>query len=164
MIVVSDSSPLVTLAKLAHFDLLRKLFSQVYISAEVRHEVVVSGAGLPGASDVDRADWIETKQVQNRPELFELRERYGLGVGELSAIVLAKELRADMVLLDDHEARKLAKGENLEVRGTLGVLETSFRQGHLADLRGAFAQLLKQSYIDPRLLNDRLRAMGLPQL
>jgi predicted nucleic acid-binding protein len=58
----------------------------------------------------------------------------------------------------------LAKGENLEVRGTLGVLETSFRQGHLADLRGAFEQLLKHSYIDPRLLNERLRAMGLPLL
>ena len=40
MIVVSDSSPLVILAKLNHFDLLRTLFSQVYISAEVRHEVV----------------------------------------------------------------------------------------------------------------------------
>ena len=158
MIVVSDSSPLVILAKLNHFDLLRTLFSQVYISAEVRHEVVVSGAGLPGASEVDRATWIETKQVQNRTELSEL------GIGELSAIVLAKEIRANIVLLDDYEARRLAKGENLEVRGTLGVLETSFRQGHLADLRGAFEQLLKHSYIDPRLLNERLRAMGLPLL
>jgi len=158
VIVVSDSSPLVILAKLNHFDLLRTLFSQVYISAEVRHEVVVSGAGLPGASEVDRATWIETKQVQNRTELSEL------GIGELSAIVLAKEIRANIVLLDDYEARRLAKGENLEVRGTLGVLETSFRQGHLADLRGAFEQLLKHSYIDPRLLNERLRAMGLPLL
>jgi len=164
VIVVSDSSPLVILAKLNHFDLLRTLFSQVYISAEVHHEVVVSGAGLPGASEVDRATWIETKQVQNRTELSELRKSYGLGIGELSAIVLAKEIRANIVLLDDYEARRLAKGENLEVRGTLGVLETSFRQGHLADLRGAFEQLLKHSYIDPRLLNKRLRAMGLPLL
>jgi predicted nucleic acid-binding protein len=78
VIVVSDSSPLVILAKLNHFDLLRTLFSQVYISAEVHHEVVVSGAGLPGASEADRATWIETKQVQNRTELSELRERYGL--------------------------------------------------------------------------------------
>jgi predicted nucleic acid-binding protein len=111
VIVESDSSPLVILAKLAYFDLLRTLFSQVYISAEVRHEVVVSGAGLPGASEVDRADWIETKQVQNQAELFELRERHGLGIGELSAIVLAKE-RADIVLLDDYEARRLAKAES----------------------------------------------------
>jgi predicted nucleic acid-binding protein len=79
VIVVSDSSPLVILAKLNYFDLLRTLFSHVYISAEVRHEVVVSGAGLPGASEVDRADWIKTEQLQNRTELFELRERYGFG-------------------------------------------------------------------------------------
>ena len=125
---------------------------------------MVSGAGLPGATEVDRADGIEIKQVQNRAQLFEVRERYGLGIGELSAIVLAKELSADMVLLDDYEAGRLAKGENLEVRGTLGVLETSSPQGDLADLRGAFAQLLKHSYIDARLLNDRLRALGLLQL
>jgi predicted nucleic acid-binding protein len=87
-----------------------------------------------------------------------------LGIGELSAIVLAKELRANIVLLDDYEARRLAKGENLEVRGTLGVLETCFRQGHLTDLRGAFAQLLKHSYVDPRLLNDQLPAIELSQL
>jgi predicted nucleic acid-binding protein len=164
VIVVSDASPLVILAKLTHLDLLRTLFSQVCISAEVRREVVVSGAGLPGASEVDRADWIETRQVQNRAELFKIRERHGLGIGELSSILLAKELRADIVLLDDYEARKLAKGENLEVRGTLGVLEASFQKGHLADLRGAFSQLLKHSYIDPQLLNERLRAMGLPPL
>ena len=164
MIVVSDSSPLVILAKLTHLDLLRTLFSQVYISAEVRHEVVVSGAGLPGASEVDRADWIETREVQNRAELFEMRGRHGLGIGELSSILLAKELRADIVLLDDYGARTLAKQEKLEVRGTLGVLETSFLHGHLADLRGVFSQLLRHSYIDPRLLNERLRAMGLPQL
>jgi predicted nucleic acid-binding protein len=144
--------------------LFARFFSQVYISAEVRHGVVVSGAGLPGATEVDRADGIEIKQVQNRAQLFEVRERYGLGIGELSAIVLAKELSADMVLLDDYEAGRLAKGENLEVRGTLGVLETSSPQGDLADLRGAFAQLLKHSYIDARLLNDRLRALGLLQL
>ncbi len=124
----------------------------------------MSGAGLPGALEVDRADWIETRQVQNHAGLFEMRGRHGLGTGELSSIVLAKELRADIVLLDDYQARTLAKSENLVVRGTLGVLETSFQQGHLADLRGAFSQLLKHSYIDPRLLDERLHLMGLPPL
>ena len=40
MTVVSDSSPLVILTKLGYFDLLNRLFSRVYISAEVHDEVV----------------------------------------------------------------------------------------------------------------------------
>jgi predicted nucleic acid-binding protein len=62
--VVADSSPLVILAKLGCFDLLKRLFPRLYISMEVHYEVVVSGAGLPGASEVAKAEWIEVKQLQ----------------------------------------------------------------------------------------------------
>jgi predicted nucleic acid-binding protein len=59
--VVSDSSPLVILTKLASFDLLSRIFPRIYVSAEVHHEVVVAGAGLPGASEVSKAEWIEVR-------------------------------------------------------------------------------------------------------
>ena len=164
MIVVADSSPLVILAKLGSFDLLRRLFARVYISTEVQQEVVVSGAGLPGSSEVDHAEWIEAKHLGNPADLLVLRERHALGVGELSTILLAKETSANAVLLDDHNARRLAKAEGLQVRGTVGVLETAYMKGHLVDLRPAFAQLLTHSYIDKRLLNIRLRSFRLPPL
>jgi predicted nucleic acid-binding protein len=164
VIAVSDSSPLVILAKLASFDLVRSLFAKVYISEEVRREVVEFGAGLPGALEVERADWIETKQILNPTELLMLRERHPLGLGELSAILLAKEVHANTILLDDHNARRLAQVEGLQVLGTVGVLETAYLKGHLADLRAAFAQLLTHSYIDKRLLNSRLRSFRLSPL
>lgn len=164
MIAVSDSSPLIILAKLGSLDLLPTLFSKVYISEQVRHEVVVSGVGLPGSSEVAQAEWIEAKQLLNPTELLALRERHPLGVGELSTILLAKEVHANAVLLDDHNARRLAQAEGLHVRGTLGVLEAAYLKGHLVDLRAAFAQLLTHSYIDKRLLNIRLRSFRLPPL
>lgn len=164
MIVVSNSSPFVALAKLARFDLLRRLFSRVYVSAEVRHEVVVSGAGLPGSFEVAQADWIETKHLRNRAGLDALLERSRLGLGELSAIALAKELSADTILLDDYGARSLAKSEGLHVQGTVGVQETCYREGYLTDLRAAFAQFLEHSYIDRGLLDNRLRFFGLAPL
>jgi predicted nucleic acid-binding protein len=162
--VVANSSPLVILAKIGSFDLLNRLFPRLYISAEVHHEVVVSGVGLPGSSEVTKAEWIEVKQLQNQAGLSAAQEKYALGAGELSTILLAKEIRAAEVLLDDHNARKLARAEGLQVRGTVGVLETSYLRGHLADLRAAFRQLLTHSYIDRRLLDLRLRALGLPPL
>ncbi len=124
----------------------------------------MAGAGLPGAAEVASANWIEVRNLQNREELRAAQERHPLGVGELSTILLAKEVHANTVLLDDYNARKLAKGEGLQVRGSVGLLETFYLRGHLTDLRAVFRQLLAQSYIDHRLLDLRLRALGLPPL
>jgi len=85
---VADSSPLIILARLDCLDLLNKLFSRVYISTEVHHEVVVSGAGLPGASEVEKAEWIEVKKLQNPADLLAAQQKYALGLGEISTILL----------------------------------------------------------------------------
>jgi predicted nucleic acid-binding protein len=162
--VAADSSPLVILAKLSYFDLLNRLFPHIYISAEVHHEVVVAGAGLPGAREVARADWIEVKPLRNPEGLRAAQESHALGLGELSTILLAKEVRARTVLLDDYKARKLAKAEGLQVRGSVGLLESFYVHGHLTDLRTAFRELVAHSYIDRQLLDLRLQALGLPPL
>jgi Predicted nucleic acid-binding protein, contains PIN domain len=162
--VVADSSPLVILTKLGCFDLLNKLFRRLDISAEVYHEVVVAGAGLPGATEVANAKWVEVRNLQNQADLLAAQQNYALGVGELSTILLGKELHANAVLLDDYKARKLATAEGLQVRGSVGLLETLYLRGYLTDLRATFRQLLTDSYIDQRLLDRRLRALGLPLL
>ncbi|MBZ5527994.1 MAG: DUF3368 domain-containing protein [Acidobacteriia bacterium] len=164
MIAAADSSPLVILAKIGCFDLLNRLYPRLYISTEVHREVVIAGTGLPGASEVAKAEWIEVKQLQNPGDLLAAQEKHALGLGELSTILLGKELHADAVLLDDYHARKLAAAEGLQVRGSVGLLETFYLRGHLADLRGTFRQLLMHSYIDQRLLDLRLRALRLPPL
>lgn len=125
---------------------------------------VVSGAGLAGALEFAKAEWIEVKKLQNQKDLSAAREKYALGVGELSTIFLAKEIRADAVLLNDLNARKLARVEGLQVRGSVGLLETFYMRGYLADIRASFRQLLQHSYIDRQLLDLRLRALGLPPL
>src|SRR5664280_2707136 len=93
------------------------------------------------------------------------QQRFPLGAGELSTIFLGKEILADVVLLDDYHARKLAKADGLNVRGSVGLLEMFYQRGHLSDLRAVFQQLLTHSaYIDRRLLHQRLRSLGLPPL
>jgi predicted nucleic acid-binding protein len=109
--LVADSSPLIILARLNLFDLLPKLYPHVYISAEVYAEVVVAGAGPPGAADVASAGWIEAKPIQNCGELVLAEAKFGIGAGELSTIILARELKAELALVDDLRARRLAKRE-----------------------------------------------------
>jgi predicted nucleic acid-binding protein len=126
MIVVSDTSPLCYLVLIDEAELLPKLFRQVVLPEavvnELRHEdaptAVRDWAGrLPS--------WIA---VHANPA--PLRTSIpSLHPGELSAILLAEALHADLVLLDDKAARRAATERGLKVTGTLGVLGEASTRG-----------------------------------
>jgi hypothetical protein len=111
---------------------------------------------MPGASQVAKSDWIEVVPIQNPAGLIDTALRHRLGLGELSTVMLGKELHADIALMDDLRARRLARDSGLGVRGTVGVLEL---------LRKAFQDLLANAvYIARELLDERLRDLRLPPL
>ena len=97
MTVVSDSSPPITPARIRCFDLLPKLYGRIHIPTDVYKEVVMDGAGLPGASQVAQADWIEAHPVQNIGGLNTIKDDPGWGTDEIGAVVLAMELSADLM-------------------------------------------------------------------
>jgi predicted nucleic acid-binding protein len=83
----------------------------------------------------------------------------------VSAIILAKELAAGLTLIDERRARRFAKDQGLEVIGSVGILETLHRHGHLVELRDAFASLLHHEFrIDRRALNESLLKLKIPPL
>ena len=123
MTAVADSSPLVILAKLGYLDFLNRIFPRVYISNEVHYEVVIAGAGLPGASEVSKTEWIEVKSVQNPAGLLSAQRKYGLGPGEMSTILLTKELAASPVLLDGTGSASWRKQKVSKFWGALACLK-----------------------------------------
>ena len=143
MTAISNASPLIILAKIGLLDLLLHLHGQVIISPDVHREVVVSGAGLPGSGQVASAQWIKVKDVREPARIARVAAGAGLGLGEASTVLLAQELRADLALIDDLKARKVAEAEGLKIRGSIGTLEAAFRKGHLSDLRQAFRHLVE---------------------
>jgi predicted nucleic acid-binding protein len=151
--VVSDASPLIALARIDCLELLPKLYGNILISTEVYAETVIAGAGLPGAGQIAGAEWIEVSPVSDAAAVAETVRRTGLGAGEVSAILLAKEVAAGLMLIDERRARRYAKSEGLEVVGCVGILETLHQRGFLADLREAYARLLDHEFrIDKRAL------------
>ena len=162
MKVVSDSSPLITLAKIGRLEVLPQLYQTLAITTEVYDEVVVSGAGLPGSSEIAAAIWITIGPVENAADLLKIQQRFGLGAGEASTIILGKELKADFVLIDEIKARKVAQAEGLVVLGCVGVLEDAFGLQLLPDLREAYRQLLDSgAYVDRKILETSLKAFNL---
>ena len=165
MIVVADSSPLIILSKIGSLDLLRELYPTVCISDEVYQEIAIAGAGLTGATQVAKSDWIQVKPLGDSDVLAGAQAKYGLGLGELSTILLAKELRAEIALIDDLRARRLAMRDGVAVRCAVKFARLLYRKQHLPDLRSAFIGLLsREVHIDRALLDERLRDLKLPPL
>lgn len=59
MTVVANAGPLIALATIGRFDLLRTLYAQVHVPPAVRNEVVFSGPGRPGADEARGASWLQ---------------------------------------------------------------------------------------------------------
>ena len=165
MIVVSNSSPLVALARISRLNLLASIYKRILIPAEVHQEVTVAGLGLPGAEEVRRADWIEVAPMKSRVDPLLARACQNLGAGERGAILLAKSLQADLILLDEGKARRVAREAGLSVMGCLGILEAGVGKGLVPDLRQTYIDLLRQGIrFDIKLLQDSLARFGLPKL
>jgi uncharacterized protein len=162
--VVSNASPLITLARIGHLDALHKLYETVHIPTEVYDEVVIVGAGMPGAAAVSKADWFNVTPVQDAAGLAKAIVKTGLGRGEVSAIYLAKELVADLTLMDERKSRSLALEEGLSVASCVGILEEVYRRGEIKDLRQIYEELLRHIRVDLRTLKASLRKLGLKTL
>ena len=89
MTVISDASPLVSLARIEALELLPTLYGTVTIPDAVWNEVVVDAEKQPGAQAIRNASWVETQAVSNQDLVQALRQ--DLDGGEAEAIALAVE-------------------------------------------------------------------------
>jgi predicted nucleic acid-binding protein len=125
----------------------------------------VRGAGLTGSAEIEGSRWIDVRPVKNAADLTVAQQKLGLGIGELSTIILGKETNASLVLIDEAKARIVAREQGLSVLGCVGVLEDAFGLQLLSDLPEAYRQLLASgAYVDPKILQNSLRQLNLPSL
>ena len=150
MIVISDTTPLSELAKVGQINLLRDVFGQVILPQEVYDEVTTGTH--PAVAAVKSADWIEVFSVNNSEKVSALQTLTKLGLGECAAIILAEELNAQRLLIDDLEARREAISRNLPVIGTVGVLLLAKKQGRIKSIKEILDALIAQNTrISPKL-------------
>jgi predicted nucleic acid-binding protein len=144
MTVVANASILISLSSIGQLALLHECFpGGILIPPAVWKEVVEQGRERPGAREVAEADWITVCDV-TAPEIVQLLLAQ-IEEGEAEAIALAHQLGAQVVLLDERDARLAAKRLGLCVLGTIGVLIWARRTGNIPSLRGALNALQTRS-------------------
>jgi len=143
VIVVSDASPLISLAVVGHLDLLQKLYSVVLIPEAVHGEAIGVENDAPGVADLVSAPWIRVRAVRDRSLVEALTLR--LDPGEAEAIALSVENQAGLLLMDERRGRMAATRLGCRVVGVTGVLLEAKVQGHLSALRPVLEALTTQA-------------------
>ena len=136
---VVNTSPLVFLAKLDRLNLLQQAADRIVIPEAVLGEVRAKPDAAMHAVQQAASSWLSVHQVGNREAVAILESEIGLG--EAAVLALAREIHADRVVLDDLDARRLARRLGVSVIGTVGLLLAAHLQGQIDSVQGEIARL-----------------------
>ena len=132
MIVVSDTTPLISLMKAARLEVLEKLYTEILIPEAVYSELTTNDKYAEEAEEIRECAFIRVIAVGERKAVEVLRKVSGLDLGESEAIIYADDHGADILLMDEDAGRRVAKAMGIRVRGTIGVLLLAYDKGVLS--------------------------------
>jgi predicted nucleic acid-binding protein len=146
--VIADASPLIALHQIGQISLIEHLFDRILIPSAVAREVSPSLPSLPY--------WIVPRDL-TRPIGSEILLA-SLGAGESETLALALEDGADLLILDERPARKLALVLGLPVVGTAGILLAAKRAGLIPEVRPLLDTLIEKGFRVSTSLRDKILA------
>lgn len=163
MIVVSDTTPLITLLKAEKLDILHSLFGEVMIPEAVFSEVTGNESFKEESAIIRNSEYIKVVNVRNEDQVLFLRRATGLDLGESEAIIYADESKADLLLMDEVAGRRVAQNMDLPITGSIGVLVRAFQSGFITkeETEDALNRIRKANrHISENLLNKALEMIS----
>lgn len=137
MIVVANTTPIISLAAINRLDILEKMFGKIVIAEAVYNEM--KAKRNYGYDEVD-SGFIEVKSIQGvLYKDFLLSE---LDLGEAETIILAKELKADFVIIDESLGYKIANNVGLTAIRTLSILLRAKQRGFISELKPLLDEMI----------------------
>ena len=149
--VIVNTTPLIALCHVGQMDLLKKMYDEISIPEAVYKELADKKESICKKQVDASLDWIHVEKIEN--QMAKSMFKTQLHDGEVEVMILAKEKSADIVIIDDANAKKHAKYLKLPVTGTLGVLIKAKRQGYINELKPIIQEMIdKNIYISEKLM------------
>lgn len=164
MIVISDTTPILSLLKSGQLELLKKLYGFVIVPEAVYDELTTNPVFEKEKAEISRCPFIKVEKVHNQESVLILRNVTGLDAGESEALILYGEQKADVLLIDEHKGRGVAKKMSVEYIGTMGIFMIAYDKGIVTAsevLRCLEALLDKDIRLSRNLCNKVLEYVGL---
>ncbi len=157
MVVVADTSPITYLIKSNRLHYLELLFGKIYIPRGVYAELIEFG---DQKRVIDNLSWIIVLDEADKELLSNIVEL--LDRGESEAIVLAKEIKADTLIIDEARGRYYAGQMGINFIGLLGILATLKERGLIHEIRPILDDLRTNHgfWLSKKVYNEFLRAKG----
>ena len=157
--VVVNTTPLIALSHVSQLDVLKRLYGEIIIPEAVYRELSIKTESICKKAVDNSLEWIRIKSINN--EMAKAMYKTQLHDGEVEVMILSKEIAADVVIIDDANAKKHAKYLGLPVTGTLGVLIKAKREGYVNELKPIFSQMVENGiYISQSLMELCLKQVG----
>lgn len=155
--VVSNTTPIIALLKINKLSILKELYRTIYIPYAVYSEIE-EGKNKFYYRDLNSEPWIIIEEIDD-DQIKEIL--LDLDKGEAEAIVLAREINAGLILMDEKAGRQYAKQLKLSVSGTIGILLKAKENGLIESVKACLLELIdKGIYIKQSLLNKALQLAG----
>ena len=122
MIIVADTTPILYLIKIREIDILRLLFDEVCIPREVYNELIEDDKYIDEINILKNTSFISIYDVADRNLVNSYAKIIGIHKGEAEAVALCKQLKSELLLIEDGAGIKLAKSEKIGVVRTGTVL------------------------------------------
>ena len=151
---ISNTTPILSLLKIDKLDLLKELYGKVIVPLAVYQEIE-KGREKPYYQDLSVMDWVEVHEIKNPDS-----RAYFIDVddGEAEVLILAKEMNADLVIMDEIMGRRYAKQLKFNITGTIGVLLKAKEKGLIKSIRNLMAELIeKGTWLNPKLISKALK-------
>ena len=126
MIVISDTTPLISFLKIKRLDLLKTLFEIVQIPKSVFAELTENIKYRDEAEIIKNSIFIHVIDDIDENYVSLLRRSAGLDLGESEAIYLADNKKADLLLMDEARGREVAIRMGIKIMGTIGILGLAY--------------------------------------
>ncbi len=158
MLIVADSGPILSFARAGQLAVLQSVVVELVIPEGVHEEVVVRGAGRPGATAIAGAAWIVCQTLSDRSLVVELSQK--LHIGEREAIALSVEV-GGALLVDEREARREADRLGIQHFGSLRVIKEAKVRKAIREARPILDGLISTgTFLSKPLYNEFLRQVG----
>jgi uncharacterized protein len=154
--VISNATPIISLCSIYQVELLKKLFGKIMVPKAVYQEI--KRKKRFGYKEID-TDFFEVREISGKIYLGFLTNE--LDQGEAESILLAKELQADILIIDERMGYRIAQSQGIFVIGTLTILAMAKTDGHIESVKPFMDTLIANGrWYSQRVYDSFLREMG----
>ena len=154
--IIVNSTPIIILGNINKLSILKEIYKEIIIPKAVFDEISAK-SDKAKSSLLQNQDWIKILEVKDKTNRKIYQSK--LHNGEVEVMMLAQEISADLLIIDDNTAKKTAKFLGLTVTGTLGVLLKAKSLKIIKEIKPILEEMLqKDFYISENLIKIVLKS------